>query len=184
MHLSSTIVMAVFASSVHGVAYPQSFSSFLEGLIGSIKAHGSKPPGGKAPGSTAPGSTAPGSTAPGSQPPGSTAPGSCPAVWTQISADLKNMFVSGGQCNDDARASIRAVFHDCFPQGGCDGSIAIPEELARPENAGMTSTINKLVQLAKSRGVGVADMLMFAGCKFDAPCSVELVRCVIGGPTC
>jgi hypothetical protein len=35
----------------------------------------------------------------------------CPAIWTTISADLKSMFLSGGQCNDDARAAIRANFH-------------------------------------------------------------------------
>jgi hypothetical protein len=37
--------------------------------------------------------------------------GQCPPVWSQISKDLTAMFVSGGQCNDDARAAIRAVFH-------------------------------------------------------------------------
>lgn len=39
--------------------------------------------------------------------------GSCPAVWTQISKDLTAKFLSDGQCNPDARAAIRAVFHDC-----------------------------------------------------------------------
>ena len=91
--------------------------------------------------------------------------GQCPAVWSQISKDLTGMFLSGGQCNDDARAAIRAVFHDCFPDGGCDGSLALPEELSRPENSAMTSTINKLANLAKQRNVGVADMIVFAGCK-------------------
>lgn len=38
---------------------------------------------------------------------------SCPAVWTQISRDLTAKFLSDGQCNPDARAAIRAVFHDC-----------------------------------------------------------------------
>ena len=42
----------------------------------------------------------------------------CPAVWHQISSDLSALFLSGGQCNDDARAAIRAAFHDCFPDGG------------------------------------------------------------------
>lgn len=37
----------------------------------------------------------------------------CPAVWAQISRDLTAKFLSGGQCNPDARAAIRAVFHDC-----------------------------------------------------------------------
>jgi hypothetical protein len=90
----------------------------------------------------------------------------CPAVWTTISGELTKMFVTNFQCNDDARAAIRAVFHDCFPQGGCDGSISIASELARPENAPMTSTINKLKALAVKYKVGVADMLMFAGCNY------------------
>jgi manganese peroxidase len=91
--------------------------------------------------------------------------GKCPAVWTTISKDLTGIFVSGGQCTDDARASIRAVFHDCFPQGGCDGSLAFPAELARKDNVPMTATVNKLKDLATKYNVGVADMLMFAGCK-------------------
>jgi hypothetical protein len=37
----------------------------------------------------------------------------CPAVWTQISKALTTKFLTNGQCNPDARAAIRAVFHDC-----------------------------------------------------------------------
>jgi hypothetical protein len=91
--------------------------------------------------------------------------GKCPPVWGQISKDLSRMFISGGQCNDDARASIRAVFHDCFPEGGCDGSLALPAEISRRENAIMTPTVTKLANLAQKRGVSTADMLAFAGCK-------------------
>lgn len=91
--------------------------------------------------------------------------GRCPAVWTTISKELTEMFVYGGTCTNDARASIRAVFHDCFPKGGCDGSLANPIELARKDNVPMTATINKLAALAKKYDVGTADMLMFAGCK-------------------
>jgi Peroxidase len=103
----------------------------------------------------------------GGQAPGP-ATGGCPAVWTQISKDLTAIFLAGGQCTDDARAAIRAVFHDCFPGDGCDGSLALPAELSRPENTPMTSTINKLSALAKQRGVGIADMISFAGCKFPS----------------
>jgi hypothetical protein len=39
--------------------------------------------------------------------------GSCPSVWSSISSDLTQKFLSGGQCNPDARAAIRAIFHDC-----------------------------------------------------------------------
>lgn len=75
------------------------------------------------------------------------------------------MFLSNGQCNDAARAAIRAVFHDCFPQGGCDGSLAIDEELFRTQNTPMNGTVLALKTLAEKYSVGVADMLMFAGCE-------------------
>lgn len=37
--------------------------------------------------------------------------GKCPAIWTAVSSDLTAMFLSNGQCNDDARAALRANFH-------------------------------------------------------------------------
>jgi hypothetical protein len=39
----------------------------------------------------------------------------CPSVWYQVKAELNTTFTagSGTQCNDLARAAIRAVFHDC-----------------------------------------------------------------------
>jgi hypothetical protein len=39
--------------------------------------------------------------------------GQCPAVWTSISKQLTEKFLSAGQCNPDARAAIRLIFHDC-----------------------------------------------------------------------
>ncbi|KAE9970005.1 hypothetical protein BLS_005123 [Venturia inaequalis] len=101
--------------------------------------------------------------------------GKCPAVWTTISRELTKMFVYEGTCTNDARASIRAVFHDCFPQGGCDGSLAHPVELARIDNVPMTATINKMAALADRYKVGIADMLMFAG-------SHAVISCP-GGPS-
>jgi hypothetical protein len=91
-----------------------------------------------------------------------TADGSCPAVWTQVSSELSALF-SG--CNDMARAAIRAVFHDCFPQPGCDGSLAVPEELSRPINAPLVPLVMALKAMAAQNKVGIADLLMFAGCK-------------------
>lgn len=39
--------------------------------------------------------------------------GGCPAIWTNISADLTTSFLgSDGQCTDMARAAIRFAFHD------------------------------------------------------------------------
>jgi len=120
--------------------------------------------GGRSHASEAP--PAPSTSARPSKPSASNTPsGGCPAVWTEISSDLTGMFVSGGQCTDDARSAIRAIFHDCFPDGGCDGSLHITAELSRPENSPMTSTVNKLASLAQQRGVGVADMIAFAACK-------------------
>jgi len=37
----------------------------------------------------------------------------CPAVWKDVSKELTAKFLTNGQCNPDARAAIRAVFHDC-----------------------------------------------------------------------
>lgn len=72
--------------------------------------------------------------------------------------------------DSDARAAIRGVFHDCFPQGGCDGSLAIfAEELTRTENVPMAPTMAKLKALAGKYNVSVADTLMFAGCKLTLP---------------
>jgi len=104
-----------------------------------------------------------------------TAQGACPAVWQTISKELSLMFVANDQCTDAARAAIRAVFHDCFPDGGCDGSLATAEELARTDNVPMAPTVLALKALAETNQVGVADMLMFAG-------SHAVVSCP-GGPT-
>lgn len=122
--------------------------------------------------------------------------GSCPAVWSTVSKELVTKFVANGQCNDDARAAIRAAFHDCGAwntaqgqKGGCDGSLVntrFPtpkggnaEELNRDENGGLGDiskylfdTQQKYVQIDKS--VTVADMIQFAG-------AVAIVSCP-GGP--
>lgn len=96
--------------------------------------------------------------------------GTCPPIWTTVTKDLTTMFLSNGQCNDDARAAIRAAFHDCGTwnkaqgsTGGCDGSLILAGETSRPENNGLQDISNKLLTLARKRGVGVADMIQFAG---------------------
>ena len=76
----------------------------------------------------------------------------CPAVWNKVSAELTTMFLTGGQCNDDARAAIRLNFHECGSwetklgaTGGCDGSIILAEgELGRPENKGLATIAGKV----------------------------------------
>ncbi|KAF2189039.1 class II peroxidase [Zopfia rhizophila CBS 207.26] len=79
----------------------------------------------------------------------------CPAIWSTISKDLTAMFLGNGQCNDDARAAIRAVFHDCGAwnkaqgaKGGCDGSLILAGELGRAENNGLQDISGKLQVLA------------------------------------
>jgi hypothetical protein len=105
----------------------------------------------------------------------------CPQVWYDISGELNGIFLSDGQCNDAARAAIRGVFHDCFPQGGCDGSLAIADEIARPANTPMATTVNALKVLAAKYNVGVADMLMFAGSHAVATCpSGPIVQTLVG----
>ncbi|KAH6629683.1 heme peroxidase [Boeremia exigua] len=108
-------------------------------------------------------------------------PGSCPAVWNQISRDLTAKFLTRGECNPDARAAIRAVFHDCGAwnvaqgaKGGCDGSLVLAGELNLPENKGLDVIGRYLQSLAKSYKVSLADMIVFAG-------SHAIVTCP-GGP--
>ncbi|KAF2670490.1 heme peroxidase [Microthyrium microscopicum] len=117
--------------------------------------------------------------------PRAAAAGGCPAVWTQITSDLTKLFVqSDGQCNDLARAAIRAVFHDCGTwapsqgqTGGCDGSVFLSqEENSRAENRGLQTIAAQLKALAAMRQVGVADMIAFAGAHATLSCPL--------GPTC
>ncbi|KAF1958017.1 heme peroxidase [Byssothecium circinans] len=97
--------------------------------------------------------------------------GKCPDVWSKISKDLTSRFLSRGQCNPDARAAIRLIFHDCGAwntaqgaKGGCDGSIALaPGEIDRDENKGLANIATTLKSLAGQYKVGVADMIVFAG---------------------
>ncbi|KAF2800232.1 class II peroxidase [Melanomma pulvis-pyrius CBS 109.77] len=105
----------------------------------------------------------------------------CPAVWTSISSELTKKFLSNGQCNPDARAAIREVFHDCGAwntglgsTGGCDGSLILAGELSRGENKGLQGISDYLQGLATKYNVTVADMIVFAG-------SHAIVTCP-GGP--
>lgn len=81
------------------------------------------------------------------------------------------MFLDGGNCNDLARAAIRAVFHDFGSwdvsqglHGGCDGSLVIaiiPDvELDRPENKGLSAIAGVINATAIKYGTSV---VVFAG---------------------
>lgn len=106
----------------------------------------------------------------------------CPAVWFQVSKELTQKFLTDGQCNPDARAAIRAVFHDCGAwntaqgaKGGCDGSLVLANETRLlPENNGLQDIGDYLQGMAGKYQVGVADMIVFAG-------SHAIVTCP-GGP--
>ncbi|PSN65115.1 heme peroxidase [Corynespora cassiicola Philippines] len=105
----------------------------------------------------------------------------CPDIWGTISSDLTTMFLTGGQCNDNARAAIRLNFHDCGAwetklgaTGGCDGSLILSNELSRKENSGLQDIAAKIQALAVKRNVGIADLIVFAG-------SHAVVTCP-GGP--
>lgn len=117
----------------------------------------------------------------------------CPSVWSNISKKLTSDFLSGGQCNDNARAAIRAAFHDCF-NGGCDGSLILADECSRPENNGLQSICSSLGDMAKSNDVGVADLIQFAAgifhsvfiCRFNLglmPLSAHAIKTCPLGPT-
>lgn len=86
----------------------------------------------------------------------------CPAVWTDVAKELQGLMTENGQCNDFARAAIRAAFHDCFA-GGCDGSLYLAQEYTRFENVGLQDAVPKIGALAEKYQVGVADMIQFAG---------------------
>ena len=87
----------------------------------------------------------------------------CPAVWTDVAADLKATFVDDdGLCTDDARAAIRLSFHDCFP-GSCDGSVILANECTdRVENTQMIGICGTLETKATEFDVGTADLIQFA----------------------
>lgn len=91
---------------------------------------------------------------------------SCPSVWNDVSKELTSKFLTGGQCNPDARAAIRLIFHDCGAwnkaqgaKGGCDGSLILAGELARGENKGLQPIADYIQGRATFYNVPVADMI-------------------------
>ncbi|KAF3034768.1 hypothetical protein E8E12_000863 [Didymella heteroderae] len=98
----------------------------------------------------------------------------CPAVWTQISAQLTEQFLADGQCTDAARAAIRSSFHDCF-NGACDGSLILADECSNVENRGLERLCGNLKNVQANTGVGMADLIQFA--------AAHGVKTCPGGPT-
>ncbi|OSS47927.1 hypothetical protein B5807_06404 [Epicoccum nigrum] len=98
----------------------------------------------------------------------------CPAVWTQISAQLTEQFLADGQCTDAARAAIRSAFHDCF-NGACDGSLILADECSRRENTGLERLCGNLKTVQENTEVGMADLIQFA--------AAHAIKTCPGGPT-
>lgn len=93
----------------------------------------------------------------------------CPEVWNYIAKELKYHFIDDyGYCTDYARQSIRLPFHDCFPGGGCDGSIVLTEEcFNRFDNERLIPICAKLRDVANRYKVGVADLINLAGGEYN-----------------
>ena len=120
--------------------------------------------------------------------------GNCPPIWNTISQDFTKMFLdtATGQCNDDARAAIRAAFHDAGTWsaklaaagqdfGGADGSLILAQEYNRPENNGLQDISAKILAVAKNRGVGVADTIQFAAAHAVVTCPLgPVVKAFVG----
>ncbi|KAF2026869.1 heme peroxidase, partial [Setomelanomma holmii] len=80
-----------------------------------------------------------------------------------VSKELTAKFLTDGQCNPDARAAIRLIFHDCGAKNGCDGSLILAGELARGENKGLQPIADYVQGMAQRLDTSVADMIVFAG---------------------
>lgn len=95
----------------------------------------------------------------------------CPEVWNYIAKELKYEFIDEyGFCTDYARQSIRLPFHDCFPGGGCDGSIVLTDEcFNRRDNERLIPICAKLRDVANRYKVGVADLINLAGGEYSLP---------------
>jgi hypothetical protein len=99
------------------------------------------------------------------------------------------------ECNDNARAAVRAGFHDAgtwsralaarnITHGGADGSLYIfNEATTRPENRGLETITETLGQLARQHQVSVADMFQFAAAHATVTCPLgPRIRTFVGRP--
>lgn len=92
----------------------------------------------------------------------------CDSRWEHIGHELKQYFIDPvGECTEWARQSIRLPFHDCFPDGGCDGSIILTDECTtRQENQQMIPMCQVLLRVSRQYNVGAADLINFAACEW------------------
>ncbi|PVI06106.1 class II peroxidase [Periconia macrospinosa] len=110
-------------------------------------------------------------------------------VWAHVSNALTALFLErDGQCNDNARAAVRAGFHDAATWhkglgfGGADGSLALsPFEIHRIENNGLEDIVYKLKDLREMFNVGMADMFQFAATHAAVSCPLgPRIRVFVG----
>ncbi|KAJ6208662.1 ligninase LG6 precursor, partial [Bipolaris maydis] len=93
--------------------------------------------------------------------------GACPAVWQSVAKDLENLFQG---CNKAARSAVRAVLHDCLPDG-CNGSLILSQqECSRIENQGLKDYCHTINQKRLQYRVGAADIVQFAGAMALSAC--------------
>lgn len=111
----------------------------------------------------------------------------CPAVWGDISSELKASFKG---CNKNSRTAIRFAFHDAGgysskttpygpASGGADGSLLLnQEEMNRVSQQPMQdyrALLQGVHNKYRPQGITAADLVQFAG-------AVGLKSCP-GGPT-
>lgn len=103
----------------------------------------------------------------------------CPGVWRDIAEELKYWFIDDeGLCSDLAAQAVRLPFHDCFPSGGCDGSIILSNECTtRVENSQLVPICGVLYKMTLDYGVGAADLINFAACEFDRIQTAPFEQC-------
>ncbi|KAI3397149.1 hypothetical protein diail_11211 [Diaporthe ilicicola] len=96
----------------------------------------------------------------------------CFDVWHYIAKELKYAFIDEyGLCTNAARQSIRLPFHDCFPDGGCDGSIVLSSEcFDRFDNENLIPICTRLADIANKYKVPVADLVNLAGAIGNKAC--------------
>ncbi|KUJ16166.1 heme peroxidase [Mollisia scopiformis] len=112
----------------------------------------------------------------------------CPPIWTSVIATLITLFtdstVKPAQCNDNARAAIRACFHDCGTWNtslgskyGCDGSLILAREaFTQADDNALQNISNTLTAVrAQYPSIGMADLIVVA--------SSVAIRVCPGGPT-
>ncbi|CAN8101196.1 unnamed protein product [Discula destructiva] len=96
----------------------------------------------------------------------------CSDAWFGIGQELQDWFIDDeGLCTDLAAQAVRLPFHDCFPDGGCDGSIILSDECTtRSENRQMIPICGVLYKISVEWRVGAADLINFAASVANKAC--------------